>query len=200
MSVVKHNSKWCCMYIFLQIKSIDNNICIFKITCAFLAMFWFCFCFLFWCLLKLKKKISCLFFNQKFCSIAGLHQDFVLCLRCNVGHILMCRICSVFLILISLNEVCWYKLDANNFKRITLFYFWMFFYTVWLLHDWQHIIGSLNFSLGIYNIPIFADCKMVYFIVFNVLFGNWRNFSGIIFSSNLQLSKVIFIILIIAHL
>ena len=108
-----------------------------------------------------------------------------LCLKCYVGHYVNVSNIFCYLILITLNEVCWYKLYVHHFKRIILFYLRIFSYTIYLLHHWQNIHSSLNFSLIIIQMVDSNVCKFLDVILhclLNVFFAIKVIFSPIIFS------------------
>lgn len=108
-----------------------------------------------------------------------------LCLKCYVGHYVNVSNIFCYLILITLNEVCWYKLYVHHFKRIILFYLRIFSYTICLLHHWQNFHSSFNFSLIINQMVDSNVCKFLDVILhclLNVFFAIKVIFSAIIFS------------------
>lgn len=108
-----------------------------------------------------------------------------LCLKCYVGHYVNVSNIFCYLILITLNEVCWYKLYVHHFKRIILFYLRIFSYTICLLHHWQNFHSSFNFSLIINQMVDSNVCKFLDVILhclLNVFFAIKVIFSAKIFS------------------
>lgn len=101
------------------------------------------------------------------------------------GHYVNVSNIFCYLILITLNEVCWYKLYVHHFKRIILFYLRIFSYTIYLLHHWQNVHSSLNFSLIIIQMVDSNVCKFLDVILhclLNVFFAIKVIFSAKIFS------------------